>query len=96
VTSFNVTNNGIFVGERSLYSNYLVQSSFLFGVVTALPHLFFQHYTPEPLQILNRKRKMGGTWHIIWELEFSMQKIQAWTTLIVQVVYFTVQLCIQA
>jgi len=28
------------------YSNYLVQSSFSFGVGTAFPHLFW-HYTPE-------------------------------------------------
>jgi len=35
----------ILLGECSLYSNCLVQSSFLFGVETAFPHLFFQHYT---------------------------------------------------
>jgi len=31
----------VLVGKCSLYSNYLVQSSFLFGVGTASPHLFF-------------------------------------------------------
>jgi len=31
----------ILVGECSLYSNYLVQSSFLFGVRTAFPNLIF-------------------------------------------------------
>jgi len=30
----------IFVGECSLYSNYLAQSSLLFGVEKAFPHLF--------------------------------------------------------
>jgi len=31
----------ILVGECSLYWNYLVQSSFLFGVGTPFPYLFF-------------------------------------------------------
>jgi len=31
----------ILAGECSLYSNYLVQSSCLFGVGAAFPHLFF-------------------------------------------------------
>ena len=31
----------ILFGECSLYSNYLVQSSFLFVVGTAFPHIFF-------------------------------------------------------
>ena len=31
----------ILVGQCSFYSNYLVQSSFPFGVGTPFPHLFF-------------------------------------------------------
>ena len=47
------------VGEFSLYSNYLAQSSFLFGVGTAFPHLFFLHYTPACIHL--RQRISGST-----------------------------------
>jgi len=42
------SNVEILVGERSLYSNCLVQSSFLFSVGTAFPHLF-GNGVPTPL-----------------------------------------------
>jgi len=39
------------VGKCSLYLNYLVQSSFSFGVGTAFPHIFF---STTPLMFITR------------------------------------------
>ena len=54
-----VCNCCFLVDEFSLYSNYLAQSSFLFGVGTAFPHLFFLHYSS--LCIHLRQRIPGST-----------------------------------
>jgi len=39
------SNVEVIADKCSLYSNYSVQLSSLFGVGTAFPHLFIKHYT---------------------------------------------------
>jgi len=49
----------ILVGECSLYSNYLLQSSFLFDVGTPFPHLLFST-TPLVIFVSKHGRNLVG------------------------------------
>jgi len=50
----------ILVGECSLYWNYLVQFSFLFGVGTLFPRLFFRTTPLIKRQMKNVQSKLAG------------------------------------